>query len=264
MTEFTEKFKSLIAPYVAQYAQKNRTIGRLARAWQSFEKDGSEEELKTRLERVAAGWKKRTDLEIANYDSLDEYLANRRSEPRKLAWKIFIELGLYAPPTDEELEQLQATAADDADDALQTVNSGIEQNFISKEKEVIDSDGGFIYVYHYPDDLFNYNLIKEKASHLLSELRPPRYKIGKAKLTVGAESRVKGQIGTSIHQVMQIALVIQIKDESKIESILHNTLEVRGKKCSDSVGEEWFFTSPEEVRTIARSVKPISSQSHQE
>jgi hypothetical protein len=79
----------------------------------------------------------------------------------------------------------------------------------------------------------------------------------------GDESRVKGQIGTSIHQVMQIALVIQIKDESKIESILHNILEVRGKKCSDSVGEEWFFTSPEEVRTIALSVKPISSQSHQ-
>src|ERR1700678_3331515 len=139
MTEFTEKFKSLIAPYVAQYAQKNRTIGRLARAWQSFEKDSSEEELKARLERLAAGWKKRTDLEIANYDSLDEYLANRRSEPRKLAWKIFIELGLYAPPTDEELEQLQTTAADDADDALQTVNPGIEQNFISKEKVVIDS-----------------------------------------------------------------------------------------------------------------------------
>jgi hypothetical protein len=258
MTEFTEKFKDLIIPYIAQYSQKNRTIGRLARAWQIFETDGSEEELKKRVEHIATVWKKRTDEDLANYDSLEEYLASKRSDAKKVPWKIFTELGLYSPPTREELEEWQKTLAEDVDDTLQTVDAKVEENFKPKEELVLHEDGGFIYVYHYPDELFNYNLIKEKASSLLQEAKLPRYKVGKAKNSVGAESRVKGQIGTSIHQVMQIALVIRTKDESKVEAIIHNILACRGKKCPDSVGEEWFFTSPTEIREIIEFIRKKS------
>jgi hypothetical protein len=49
---------------------------------------------------------------------------------------------------------------------------------------------------------------------------------------------------------MKIASVIQIKNESKIESILHKILDLWGRKCPDSVGDEWYFTSPEEVQRI--------------
>lgn len=260
MTEFTEKFKSLIAPYIDQYCQKQRTIGRLARAWQRFETDGSEEELKNRLQQIAAAWKKRTDQELASYDSVEDYLDNKRSEARKAAWNIFNELHLYSPPTKEELDELQTAAAEDADDTLQTLDAKVEQNFKPKEELVLDQEGGFIYVYHYPDELSNYNLIKDKAPNLLSEAKLPRFKVGKAKDTVGAESRVKAQIGTSIHQIMQIALVIRIKQESKVESIVRNILEIRGQKCPDSVGQEWFFTSPEEVLEIVRWARAKSRQ----
>jgi hypothetical protein len=255
MSPFTEKFKDLITPYVAQYWQKQRTIGRLARAWQTFQTNGSEEELKKRLEQIANVWKRRTDQDLASYDSVEEYLASKRSDAKKAPWKIFTELDLYRPPSKEELEELQRTAAEDTEDTLQTVDGGVEKNFMAEEAVVLDQDGGFIYVYHYPDELSNYNLIKEKAPHLISEAKLPRYKVGKAKNTVGAESRVKGQIGTSIHQVMQIALVIQIRDESTIEAIIHNTLRWRERKCPDSVGEEWFFTSPEEVRSIIKCIR---------
>jgi len=255
MTDFTETFKALITPYVPEYAGKNRTLGRLARAWQDFENNGSEEQLKTRLQTLAARWKERTDAAVAEYDSVGEYLASRRSVAKRAPWKIFVDLGLYAPPTEQDIEELQAAAADEADDTLETIEAKVAGNF-AVNTITFDSDGGFIYIYYYPDELFNYDLIKQKAPQLQLEARPPRYKVGKAKNTVGAQSRVKGQIGTSIHQVMKIALVMQIKNESKIESILHNILEVRGKKCTDSVGDEWYFTSPEEIQQIIKCVRP--------
>jgi hypothetical protein len=84
-------------------------------------------------------------------------------------------LGLYIQPTEEDIEELQAVAGDEAADTLETRDAKIDGNFAAKPM-TLDRDGGFIYVYYYPDELFNYNLIKEKAPQVHSEAKPPRYK----------------------------------------------------------------------------------------
>ena len=64
-------------------------------------------------------------------------------------------------------------------------------------------------------------------------------------------SRVKGQMTAAIYEKSKIGLEIRTDNPRCLEKAIHAILELKGRKIdTDSGGNEWFYTSPNEVRII--------------
>ena len=104
----------------------------------------------------------------------------------------------------------------------------------------LGSGTGAVYVYYFPRD-------KELAESKHQSVW--ECKVGRTKRDVG--SRVKGQMTTAIYQKPEIGLEIRTDNPRCLEKAIHAILELKGRKIdTDGGGNEWFFTSPNEVMII--------------
>ena len=62
--------------------------------------------------------------------------------------------------------------------------------------------------------------------------------------------RIIDQTGTCYPEKPHIALIIYCENSKSLESALHRVLQYGGKKVEESPGNEWFITSPEEIKEI--------------
>ena len=62
--------------------------------------------------------------------------------------------------------------------------------------------------------------------------------------------RILDQTGTCYPEKPHIALIIYCEDSKLLEAALHRVLQYGGKKVEKSPGNEWFITSPEEIKEI--------------
>ena len=104
----------------------------------------------------------------------------------------------------------------------------------------LGSGAGAVYVYYYPRD-------KELAESKKESLW--QCKVGMTESDVG--SRVKGQMTAAIYEKPEIGLEIRTDNPRCLERAIHAILELKGRKIdTDGGGNEWFFTSPNEVMII--------------
>ena len=104
----------------------------------------------------------------------------------------------------------------------------------------LGSGAGAVYVYYYPRD----KKLAESEGKSVWEC-----KIGMTGSDVG--SRVKGQLTAAIYEKPEIGLEIRTDNPRCLETAIHAILELKGRKIdTDGGGNEWFFTSPNEVMMI--------------
>lgn len=106
---------------------------------------------------------------------------------------------------------------------------------------------GAVYVYYFPRD-------KKLAE---SERKSVwQCKIGRTESDVG--SRVKRQMTAAIYEKPEIGLEIRTDNPRCLEKAIHAILELKGRKIdTDGGGNEWFFTSPNEVMVIQTLINGI-------
>lgn len=120
------------------------------------------------------------------------------------------------------------------------INDNIEELKINYTvDESIGEGDKAIYVYYY-------DAYKERAS--LKGNQTWECKIGRT--DNDPIQRVMGQARTCYPEFPRIALIIKCSDSITLESALHNILKIRGKWISDAPGNEWFMTTPEEIKNI--------------
>ena len=104
----------------------------------------------------------------------------------------------------------------------------------------LGSGTGAVYVYYFPRD----KKLAESEKKSVWEC-----KIGMTESDVG--SRVKGQMTAAIYEKPEIGLEIRTDNPRCLEKAIHAILELKGRKINtDSGGNEWFYTSPNEVIII--------------
>ena len=103
----------------------------------------------------------------------------------------------------------------------------------------LGSGTGAVYVFYYPRDK---KLAESKGKSVWE------CKIGMTEGDVG--SRVKGQMTAAIYEKPEIGLEIRTDNPRCLEKAIHAILELKGRKIDTDGGNEWFFTSPNEVMVI--------------
>ena len=104
----------------------------------------------------------------------------------------------------------------------------------------LGSGAGAVYVYYYPRD-------KELAESKKESLW--QCKVGMTESDV--DTRVKAQMTSAIYEEPEIGLVLRTDTPRCLEKAIHAILELKGRKINTSGrGNEWFFTSPNEVMMI--------------
>jgi len=103
----------------------------------------------------------------------------------------------------------------------------------------LGSGAGAVYVYYYPRD----KKLAESEKKSVWEC-----KIGRTEGDVG--SRVKRQMTAAIYEKPEIGLEIRTDNPRCLEKAIHAILELKGRKIDTDGGNEWFFTSPNEVMMI--------------
>lgn len=68
--------------------------------------------------------------------------------------------------------------------------------------------------------------------------------------------RVLSQASTALPERPTIALLIRTDDASSLEAALHAILILRGQRCINSPGNEWFDTTPNEVMQMLDFIQP--------
>jgi len=120
------------------------------------------------------------------------------------------------------------------------IEDNIEEPKISYIADEIIGDGNkAIYVYYY-------EAYKERASLKGSAMW--ECKIGRT--DNDPIQRVINQAGTCYPELPRIALIIKSFDSVALEAALHNILKVRGKWIADAPGNEWFMTTPQEIKEM--------------
>lgn len=108
-------------------------------------------------------------------------------------------------------------------------------------QEVIGEGKGEVYAYYFP--------AYKQLAEARGEDRFP-VKVGKA-IDQTAASRVNSDVSrTAVPERPVLALVMRTDSPSKLETYLHMGLEARGLQLHDITGNEWFLSSPEEVRRL--------------
>lgn len=104
----------------------------------------------------------------------------------------------------------------------------------------LGSGSGAVYVYYYPRD-------KELAES-------KRKSVWECKVDMtesDVDSRVRAQRTTATYQEPKVGLEIRTDNPRCLEKAIHAILELKGRKIdTDGGGNEWFFTSPNEVVII--------------
>jgi hypothetical protein len=63
-------------------------------------------------------------------------------------------------------------------------------------------------------------------------------------------NRIYEQCGTGMPELPIIGLIIKTENSTKLERLMHDILKYRNKHIGDTIGKEWFMTSPNEVLSI--------------
>lgn len=105
--------------------------------------------------------------------------------------------------------------------------------------ETIGTGDCAVYVYYY-DIYKKYAEINNKRSF--------ECKIGRT--DKAPIHRILEQTGTCYPEKPHIALIIHCENSKLLEAALHRVLCYKGKKIEESPGDEWFITSPEEIKGI--------------
>jgi len=82
-----------------------------------------------------------------------------------------------------------------------------------------------------------------------------RIKIGMTRKKT-AEQRVYNQIGTSSPEKGVLLLVAKAENASAVEDHIHTRLKSKSRHVADSPGQEWFWTSTEEIIDLAQEKEP--------
>lgn len=153
-------------------------------------------------------------------------------------WRI----GKTSNDSDESLQKLQERVNDkpvespvanpDKTDPITSVeSSGVM---------TLGSGSGAVYVYYYPRD----KKFAVSAGKSVWEC-----KVGMTESHV--DTRIKAQRTTAIYEDPEIGLEIRTDNPRCLEKAIHAILELKGRKLDTSGGgNEWFFTSPNEVMII--------------
>ncbi|GLB69506.1 GIY-YIG nuclease family protein [Arthrobacter mangrovi] len=106
---------------------------------------------------------------------------------------------------------------------------------------VVDGIGqGSVYAYYFPS-------YKELAC-LKNEDRWP-LKVGMTSLS-DAHIRITDQQGTALPEAPVVAYIRRTDTPRKLEQALHSVLFFRGQQLEDAPGSEWFWSNPEEIKSI--------------
>ena len=103
---------------------------------------------------------------------------------------------------------------------------------------IIGSGSGSVYVYYYP----TYKAFAELKGESVY-----RCKVGISRTE--ALGRVRSQV-TAAPEVPVVGLVILTDTPKATEKVIHSMLEMRGKRMTDTPGQEWYATNPSEVEKI--------------
>ena len=117
-------------------------------------------------------------------------------------------------------------------------------------EKAIGSGKSSVYLYYYPQ----YRESSESKGEKVWECKIGRTIHGEA------DGRIRGQ-ATGLPESPKIGLHIKTDKEVKIERIIHDILEVRGKHIEEAPGREWFLTSPSEVEEIYNFIGESSHES---
>ena len=237
---FAQKLAPLIEPHVAwvnaQIAEKpsrnGYTLVKIVAAWEAYKKGTiSEDDLKFKVEQLHKALQSQIDRKTyKNYfNSTGKWWSTEAG--------IFSALGMpFTPASTSEEEENE-------DDLIASLNGGDSDKYKPLRTLGDKTLGTGVYLRTFPC------------------ITDGRVKIGK--FTGTASERVDAQINaskTAIPQKPTILLEIYHKDFENMERLVHRVLRARAKKCPDSVGDEWFFTTPEEVTPIIEFVyeSPLS------
>lgn len=72
-----------------------------------------------------------------------------------------------------------------------------------------------------------------------------------------AENRVARQVKTSSPEKPVLGLVIKCGDGYLLEQALHAILRLFHKSIKGATGDEWFLTTPEEVKNLCKLLRQI-------
>lgn len=120
-----------------------------------------------------------------------------------------------------------------------------QEDITYKQDKVIGEGDDIVYVYYYDG---------YKELHRLkgSDIYP--CKIGMSSKREPLQ-RVVEQASSTLPEKPHIGLIIRCNDSKSLETALHNILKVKGRQIEDSVGHEWYFTTPEEVEQLFILIK---------
>lgn len=117
---------------------------------------------------------------------------------------------------------------------------------------IIEGDGsGSVYVYYFP----NY---KELADFRQKPVWP--IKVGMTALG-DAKIRISEQQGTAMPEDPVVAYVRKTDNPLRLERLIHSVLFFRGQQVEEAPGNEWFVSSPAEVKAIVDWAHETSTSS---
>ena len=119
------------------------------------------------------------------------------------------------------------------------------ENLYEPEDYDIGEGSSYVYAYYYPA----YRMLAEKNGETDFPI-----KVGRStdyQERIGTQSRATG-----MPEEPEVAVVWRTDKPEAAERMLHGHLEFRGKRLPDAPGNEWFLTSPDEIRQIIASILP--------
>ncbi len=158
-----------------------------------------------------------------------------------------IKQGTYYVSSDGVDDYEDAPSEDDAEVDDQDMLSEEASDDFGQELDQVGEGSGEVYVYYYP----SYKLLAE-----LQNREEFRCKIGMTR--AGYERRFATTQKTEEPEHKEIGLVIKTDSPEALEKLIHSALTLRGKRCTDTPGKEWFLTSPQMVKSIYVSMTALN------
>ena len=113
----------------------------------------------------------------------------------------------------------------------------------ASQVEEIGSGSESVYLYYFP----TYRRYAES-------LGDPQWPCNIGRTEGYVAYRIRDQIGDQLPEKPQLALILRTNDCRWLEAKIHTALKREGKQIEDAIGEEWFMTAPNEVKSIYLSI----------
>ena len=113
----------------------------------------------------------------------------------------------------------------------------------ASEVEEIGSGSESVYLYYFP----TYRRYAESSG-------APQWPCNIGRTEGYVAYRVYEQIGDQLPEKPQLALILRTDDCRWLEAKIHAALKRKGKQIEAAIGEEWFMTTPSEVKSIYLSI----------